>query len=210
MLTKGPPDSWFDADTYILNPQVTLETFLPPSPAFDHINFLCADDHNGLNDGAFLIRVNGWSLRLMSHALSVETFRPEVSMKYSEQSAIEYMVKNITEFRDATAIIPQRWLNAYMGPRDEAGKAEHPEEIKGNSVKNGDLQLHFVGSGDTKKSRMTTFMDSYEKSKSEWVMPLESTKYQKEIDHFWKTLPKKPSEDGVLGGAEASTERLTS
>ena len=86
--------SWFDADTVVVNAKIPLEMFLPPSPEFDHVHFLCGSDHHGLNDGAFLLRVHPYSLHLMAAALSVESLRPEVDLKYSEQSAIEHVVQS--------------------------------------------------------------------------------------------------------------------
>lgn len=138
----------------------------------------------------------------MSLALSVEKFRPEVSLKYSEQSAIEHVVTNETEFRDATAIIPQRWMNAYMGPRFENGTLKESAKVHGNNVKEGDLLLHFVGSGDTKRSRMTTFMDSYDLDRSEWALEIENTTYNKEIDKFWKSWAKIESERKYVADPE--------
>lgn len=144
----------------------------------------------------------------MSLALGVEKFRPEVSLKYSEQSAIEHVVTNETEFRDATTIIPPRWMNAYMGPRFENGTLKGSADIHGNNVREDDLLLHFVGSGDTKRSRMTTFMDSYDLDKSKWALKLGNTSYEKEIDEFWKSWAINESERKHV--ADPETKKKTS
>ena len=187
---------WFDADTVVINPQIPLDIFLPPSPDFDHIHFLCGYDHNGLNDGAFLLRINDYSLHLMAAALTVESFRPEVNLQYSEQSAIEHLVtskdmvrpwENFT-YADGYAKIPQRWLNAYMGPRTPEGVVKPKKQFQDNSVREGDMLVHFAGSGDTKQKRMLKFLKALRKEREAWTLELKDTEYEAEIADFWKGM----------------------
>lgn len=136
---------WFDADTVIANPDIPLEIFVPPEPEYGHIHFLCGNDHNGLNDGAFLLRIGDYALHMLAAALSVESFRPEVDLKYSEQSAIEHVVTAGDVYRpwdgaryiDGYAKIPQRWMNAYMGARDEHGMPDKKKRPHSNSIHEG-------------------------------------------------------------------------
>ncbi|KIX97764.1 uncharacterized protein Z520_06542 [Fonsecaea multimorphosa CBS 102226] len=199
-LAKPPKERlewlfWFDADTFLLNPKIPLEIYLPP-PDVSGVNFLCGNDHNGLNDGAFLLRINDYSVHLLASSLSVETFRPTVDLRYSEQSAIEHVVHeggvyrpwDGTTYLDGYAEIPQRWLNAYMGARDDHGvpipaKKEHP-----NGVRPGDLLLHFAGSGATKVQRIKSFVQAYEKDESEWVKEVDQMpELVSEISQFWES-----------------------
>jgi galactosyl transferase GMA12/MNN10 family len=113
----------FDTDTVLVNPTMPLELFLPPLPQSDHIHFLCASDHNGLNAGTFLLRISEYSLHLMAAALLVESFRPDVDLLFSDQSAFEYLLSDNdtaryqnSTYADGYARIPQRWINAFMGP----------------------------------------------------------------------------------------------
>jgi hypothetical protein len=184
---------WFDADTIILNPKIPLELFLPP-PSHPQISFLCGYDHNGLNDGAFLLRVDDYSLHLLSAALTVESFRPEVDLKYSEQSAIEHVATSTTDFvrpwdnftyAQGFARIPQRWLNAYMGPRTATGEVKPKKQITGNSVREGDLLLHFAGSGDTKLKRINKFLNALENDREGWELEVKDTDVEAEIRQFW-------------------------
>lgn len=143
---------WFDADTFLVNPEIPLEVFLPPEPAFSNIHFLCGNDHNGLNDGAFLLRVNDFALHMLAASLSVETFRPEVDLKYSEQSAIEHVVLagdvyrpwDGTRYIDGYAQIPQRWMNAYMGARNDAGEPVSGKKKSANAIREGGKYPSFV------------------------------------------------------------------
>jgi hypothetical protein len=78
-----------------MNPQISLNTFIPPSPEFDYVNLLKTHDRHGLNNGVFLIKVNDWSVKLLTAVVSFHHFRPLVELKYSEQSALEEMLKDV-------------------------------------------------------------------------------------------------------------------
>lgn len=216
-----PPDEriewifWFDADTFIANPEIPLEVFIPERPELDQIHFLCGNDHNGLNDGAFLLRVNDFALHMLAAALSVETYRPQVDLKFSEQSAIEHVLLagdtyrpwDGTRYIDGYAKIPQRWMNAYMGARDASGMPEKNKKHHSNSIQEGgkfsvpsnlywiglnlcgiDLLLHFAGGGVTKRKRMQEFMDSWDANKSMWRKPLNQTNLIDEVEAFWSNF----------------------
>ena len=210
---------WFDADTYLLNKKIPLETFLPPKES-PHINFMCGNDHNGLNDGSFFMRVNEWTLHLMAASISLETLKPDVDLKYSEQSAIEYLVKHESMYINRTAIVPQRWYNAFMGPREWDGRIKPNKQISGNSVQEGDLLVHFAGSGDTKKGRMTKFMNAFEKNRQQWELEVKETEILADMKEFWEgwtAFEKERNEKGLPmpdksakspGGGSTKEERL--
>ncbi|OAL33817.1 hypothetical protein AYO20_06828 [Fonsecaea nubica] len=193
---------WFDADTFLLNPKIPLEIYLPPADVRG-VNFLCGNDHNGLNDGAFLLRVNDYSVHLLASSLSVETFRPNVDLRYSEQSAIEHVVHeggvyrpwDGTTYLDGYAEIPQRWLNAYMGARNDRGRPIARRKQHLNGVKPGDLLLHFAGSGSTKVDRIKSFVEAYEQNPSEWVKEVDQMpELLAEISKFWDNYRKQKSQ----------------
>jgi len=79
-----------------MNPQIPLDVFIPPSPEFDYVNLLATSDRHGLNDGCFLIKINDWSVKLLSGVISFHHFRPQVQLKYSEQSALEEMIEDVS------------------------------------------------------------------------------------------------------------------
>jgi galactosyl transferase GMA12/MNN10 family len=153
------------------------------------------------------MRVNDWTLHLMAAAISIETFRPEVDLKYSEQSAIEHLVKNEPMYVNKTAIVPQRWYNAFMGPREWDGRVKPHRQITGNSVVEGDLLVHFAGQGDTKVIRMTKFMNAYDKNFSAWQVELHDTEYEKEIEEFWEMWAQVEREREKDGVVDAATDR---
>lgn len=77
-----------------MNPLLPLEVFLPPAN-FEHIHLLATNDRNGLNNGVFMLRVNDWALKLFSYAISLTHYRPEVKLRYTEQSAMEEILKEV-------------------------------------------------------------------------------------------------------------------
>ena len=97
--------SWFDTDIIIMNPNVPLDVFLPPKD-FSHINLLCTNDHNGLNNGAFMIRVGEWGVRYFVDSLALHTYQPDLKLKYSEQSAMEVTlgIVSVSSQRDRPSI----------------------------------------------------------------------------------------------------------
>jgi hypothetical protein len=88
---------WVDADIVLMNPQIPLDVFIPPSPEFDDVNMLVTHDRHGLNNGCFLIRVSPWAIKLLSGVIAYHNFRPEVELKYTEQSALEAMINDVSQ-----------------------------------------------------------------------------------------------------------------
>jgi len=78
-----------------MNPKMPLEIFIPP-PRMNHINILTTDDRHGLNNGVFFLRVCEWSLKLFSNAIAFPHYKPDVKLKYTEQSAMEEVLKTVS------------------------------------------------------------------------------------------------------------------
>jgi hypothetical protein len=85
---------WHDRDTLLMNPNIPLSIFLPP-PGFEDVNLVVANDRNGLNNGVFFVRVGEWSFKMFASALSVREYEPGVVLKYSEQSAMEEVIRRV-------------------------------------------------------------------------------------------------------------------
>lgn len=86
---------WHDRDTVLMNPQIPLDIFVPPSPTFDNIHMLVTNDRNGLNNGVFLCRVSAASFKFFASALSIREYQPEIPLKYTEQSGMEEVIKRV-------------------------------------------------------------------------------------------------------------------
>lgn len=94
---------WHDRDVVLMNPNIPLDVFLPPSDGsgegghggFEHINAIVTRDRNGLNNGVFFVRVSEWSLKMFASALSVREYERGVELKYSEQSGMERVIERV-------------------------------------------------------------------------------------------------------------------
>ncbi|KAI9890685.1 MAG: hypothetical protein M1814_003754 [Vezdaea aestivalis] len=126
---------WFDSDTVVLNPSIPLEMFHPP-PALDDITILVANDFNGLNFGAFGLRVCPEAVTMMAAIIAYRFYRPDASMTYHEQSAMSAILGE-EMFWDSVIFVPQRWFNAYR-PHATQPTAE---------VRSGDFLVHLAGVG---------------------------------------------------------------
>jgi hypothetical protein len=79
-----------------MNPYIPLEIFLPPEPRWSHINALVTNDHNGLNNGVFFLRVNEWSAWLMMATLGWKIYKSDVLLEFHDQSALAYLLDTVS------------------------------------------------------------------------------------------------------------------
>lgn len=160
---------WFDRDTVILNPCIPLHIFLPPE---DDINIVISNDFNGLNNGVFGIRVNEWSVRLLSTILGYRELRPDEELPFTEQSAMEKVLQD-DRFRNGVAYYPQRWFNAY--PTDKE---------KEWTVRDADLLVHFAGVGD-RLEKIAKWIADADSQPEVWLLNYRVTSLPQEILEFW-------------------------
>ncbi len=168
--------SWCDADTVIINPNIPISLFLPPTPAFDHIHILVTNDWNGLNNGVFPVRVHSWSVELFAAVVAFRTYRPNFQMKFRDQTALEELLKE-PQFKDNVAHLPQRWFNAYRG--GDLSEAAQPYQSR-----RGDLLVHFAGTPD-RDEVMGEWMDLAEMHQPEWEIDLVHSSYPGEVKEYW-------------------------
>ncbi|KAE9369923.1 glycosyltransferase family 34 protein [Stipitochalara longipes BDJ] len=116
---------WFDADTIVLNPHTPLEIFLPPSsiPELENIHLLMAKNMDGLNSGAFVLRVHPWSVSILSTVLAYPIFEAAryKTDQFRDQSAFQWLLQpNLKsplfhapfQGKEYWAEIPMRWFNS--------------------------------------------------------------------------------------------------
>jgi hypothetical protein len=170
-----------------MNPNMPLETFLPPPGTLD-VHMLLTYDWNGMNNGAFLLRVHPWSVELLSAAIAY----PITSREYqpdgltSDQSVLGYLLDENENFSRSVEYCPLRWFNAYMSLPNGEIKADSPEY---RQVHPGDLLVHFPGTSRENLSRtMEPYLEIAEAHRSEWELPLEHTGYAKETRAFWNSV----------------------
>jgi hypothetical protein len=165
---------WVDADTIILNPYVSIETFLPP-PRFDDVHLIYTNDWNGLNNGIFFVRVSRWAVDLFSAILAYRYYRPDAPLVFRDQSAMDALMHE-PKFERNIAQAPQRWFNAYQG--------EHNETLAPFQIRRGDLLVHFAGVPG-REDRMGYWLDRAEQHLDDWEIPVKSTSYPQEARDFW-------------------------
>lgn len=82
-----------------MNRNIPLDIFLPPDEDFSHVHLLVTNDHNGLNTGSFFIRVNEWAVKYLVDIIALHSYRPDVKLKYSDQSAQEFTTLDVRRLR---------------------------------------------------------------------------------------------------------------
>ena len=156
------------------------EIFLPPSE-FSEIHFIATKNVDGFNAGLFFFRVHEWSIEILSDAYSLRRLRPEIDIEGNiEQNSLKHL---FGEEPNKKHIIyqPQEWYNGFKGaPRAET------------EVNEGDMLVHFAGvnhdgEGQSKMELMQEWFTKTDQHPDKWQVPLEKTKYPKEIEAFWST-----------------------
>ncbi|SMR55404.1 unnamed protein product [Zymoseptoria tritici ST99CH_1A5] len=203
---------WFDLDIVVMNPNVPLDIFLPPEEGFSHINVVLTNDHHGLNTGSFFLRVNEWAVDYLVDTIALHGYKPDLKLKYSDQSAQEVVTLD-NKYVNNTIYVPQRWFNAYRGPRNDRELLIKNAKVPENTIKAGDLQLHFAGK--KVKHLIPTYLAIAANNSMGWRMPLRETRLPAEIALFWKLAKEKREWDKPVstprgGSQKATTAEMTS
>ena len=174
--------SWYDADTLILNPNIQWEIFLPPSDneIFSEIKILATKDVSGFNAGVFLCRIDEWVIDTLTDAYALPRLYPEVDIAGNiEQNAMKWIFSQ-EENKKHVVYQPRLWYNWF------STMVRPDEDVK------GDMLIHFSGinhdyEGRMKKGVMEAWFSKLT-DPAAWSLPLEKTRYPKEISAFWKHL----------------------
>ncbi|KFA77475.1 hypothetical protein S40288_08703 [Stachybotrys chartarum IBT 40288] len=191
---------WVDRDVVILDTCRSPASFLPlqlqnvgedgikyeKSPDLDHIQLLVTEDWNGLNNGVFLLRVSRWSIDLFSAILSYRYYKPDVKLPFTEQSAMEILLKD-DQFRDNAIWVPQWWFNAYPGPL-ETFIHDKQLELEDLRARPGDFLVHFAGVAHREEA-MIPWLQNFNSSqeKGTWTSRPWHRNLDEEINLFWSS-----------------------
>lgn len=170
-------NSWFDADTIILNPKVPWTIFLPPT-TLPNIHLIASKNWDGFNSGVFFLRVHEWSVKMLADAQAIPSLRPEITIKWADQSA---MLESFSrpQFRDAVAYQPLHWYNAFQLQKSLV--KDKPD------VHPGDMLIHFAGLMKDKRAIMGPWLDKVENTADQWTVPVENTTYLRDVQEYWDT-----------------------
>lgn len=191
---------WVDRDTLILDQCRPISSFLPPDAAHTHseterrgekgddgVNLLVTNDWNGLNNGVFLVRVNQWAIELFSNIAAFRHYRPNVSLPFTEQSAME-IVMNEPRFRNNVQLVPQEWFNAYPdGTPTEFEEKTDDEGLKNYHARRGDFMLHFAGRPGRDKL-INKWIKLLKRTRGVWKLEQVQRNVTGGVQKFWSTL----------------------
>ena len=170
---------FFDSDTILLNPNIPWTLFLPPSD-FSDIHVLGGRDWgggSGFNAGVFFVRINEWSVKMLTEVAALPDLRKDVEIGYNaEQVAFKWVFLQ-AGYRQHVLYQPIEWFNGF-------------EESHGHlpPVRDGDMLVHFSGLKEQKFGAVQKWLDRLERAPQELQIPLENTDYQVNVDTYWTRL----------------------
>ncbi|OQD83119.1 hypothetical protein PENANT_c018G08027 [Penicillium antarcticum] len=172
---------WVDADSIILNNDIPVEVFLPPSDLKD-IHLVTAKDQNGLNTGIMFMHVHPWTISFLTETLGYPLLLPEIDLgRSADQEAMRLVLNKTTEgpagqgYAGGVAYLPRPWINTYEWDWAYEGKR-------------GDLLVHFPGLGEKRWPHMAKWLDIVEMTPQKWKLPLEQTGYLTKTEAYWSQL----------------------
>jgi hypothetical protein len=172
---------WVDADSIILNNDIPVEVFLPPSDLKD-IHLVTAKDQNGLNTGIMFMHVHPWTISFLTETLGYPLFLPEIDLgRSADQEGMRHVLNKTTGgpagqgYAGGVAYLPRPWINTYEWDWAYEGKR-------------GDLLVHFPGLEERRWPHMAKWLDIVEMTPEKWNLPLEETGYIKKTADYWSQL----------------------
>jgi mannan polymerase II complex MNN10 subunit len=188
---------WVDRDTLILDQCRPMSSFLPPEPSpadseawwedpksSNTTHLLITNDFNGLNNGVFFVRVNRWAVEFFTAILAFRHFRPEVELKWTEQSAMEEVIKH-PKFSMQVQTVPQYWFNGYAYKSAHDFKERVDENgLEEESVRRGDYLVHFAGH-PTKREAINGWTNMLEDLPDVWEQKTTIRDIAGEVGEFW-------------------------
>jgi len=181
--------SWVDHDIVITNPNIALDTFLPP-PSFDDTtsNLLITNDLNGLTSPIFLLRVNTWSYDLLTTVLGMRNITPDdhVAPPKHVQEAISIVVNETQNFSANVSYLPQRWINSYtkglLDPIDGQIHGFTSQQLQESAWQPGDLHLRLPGDG---MKQMGEVLNLAAKKMPGWDISANASGLVGRVSTFW-------------------------
>ena len=144
-----------------MNPYTPLEIFTPPKSRrdLDSVHLLISANWDGLNSGAFALRVHPWSVSFVSAVLAYPIYETErqAQDRFRDQSAFQFLlehhdsplVKTPTGGRDHWVTIPMRWFNSlpFNNAFAKGGKWIYSANMTDDRFDNGTTDVFDDGNG---------------------------------------------------------------
>lgn len=170
-----------DADSIILNNDIPVEIFLPPSDMKD-IHLVATQDQNGLNTGIMFLHVHPWTISFLTETLGYPLYLPKIDLgRSADQEGMRRVLNKTTGgpngqgYADGVVYLPRPWINTYEWDWAYEG------------VK-GDLLVHFPGLEERRWPHMAKWLDIVEITPHEWNLPLEETGYLNRTATYWSQV----------------------
>ncbi|KAF2996193.1 hypothetical protein E8E13_000925 [Curvularia kusanoi] len=173
---------WVDRDTIILDQCRPASSFLPRYSNETYL--LVTNDFNGLNNGVFMLRVNSWAVELFNTILAFRHYKPEVELRFTEQSAMELVIKE-DQFKDKIKFVPQYWFNGYPEGEPEKFKDRRDQnDLQEEHVRRGDFLVHFAGLPGKGKA-IRGWLDMLAQLEDVWKTKSAQRDVDRDIAAFW-------------------------
>ena len=127
-----------------------------------------------------ILRVNEWSVHVLSETIALGSLRPEVHIEHFDQGAFRAVFER-EGYAEHVLYQPHNWWNSF-------GLAKEPYDTDA-------FTLHFAGvdccgQPDSKGTVMTRWLDIVENKPQEYAVELEKTKFPKQVEDYWALLKK--------------------
>ncbi|KXG51868.1 Galactosyl transferase [Penicillium griseofulvum] len=172
---------WVDADSIILNNDIPVEIFLPPSDLKD-IHLVASQDQNGLNTGIMFLHVHPWMISFLTETLGYPLYLPNIDLgRSADQESMRRVLNKTTGgpkgqgYADGVSYLPRPWINTYEWDWAYEGKR-------------GDLLVHFPGLEERRWPHMAKWLNIVETTPQEWNLPLEETGYINKTTMYWSQI----------------------
>jgi hypothetical protein len=172
---------WVDADSIILNNDIPVEIFLPPSDLKD-IHLVATQDQNGLNTGIMFLHVHPWMISFLTETLGYPLYLPNIDLgRSADQESMRRVLNKTTGgpkgkgYADGVSYLPRPWINSYEWDWAYEGKR-------------GDLLVHFPGLEERRWPHMAKWLNIVETTPQEWNLPLEETGYINKTTMYWSQI----------------------
>lgn len=172
---------WVDADSIILNNDIPVEVFLPPSDLKD-IHLVATQDQNGLNTGIMFLHVHSWMISFLTETMGYPLYLPQIDLgRSADQEGMRRVLNKTTGgpkgqgYADGVSYLPRPWINTYEWDWAYEGKW-------------GDLLVHFPGLEERRWPHMAKWLDIVEMTPHEWNLPLEETGYLNKTTVYWSQI----------------------
>mmetsp|Transcript_30806 Transcript_30806/g.73369 ORF Transcript_30806/g.73369 Transcript_30806/m.73369 type:complete len:237 (-) Transcript_30806:238-948(-) len=140
---------WLDADAFVTNNTIRVESFLP---SVENKDIILTKDASGYNSGVWLVRSCSWSEHFLEAWWNMTNFIRTTpgDTKSGDNDALKHCLSHMstTEYEEHVGVVPQCVCNSYWwknSPRNFFRNLRQPSVIEFGLWRRGDFILHLAG-----------------------------------------------------------------